>query len=52
MVNSIPDQKGISGLIGKLDTLKTNSQNILAYKFDIILRGSNQTYFENRNEGL
>ena len=52
MVNSIPDQKGISGLIGKLDTSIANSQNILAYKFDIILRGSNQTYFENRKEGL
>ena len=52
MVNSIPDQKGIKGLIGKLDTSKASSQNILAYKFDIILRGSNQTYFENRKEGL
>ena len=52
MVNSIPDQKGISGLIGKLDTSKANSLNILSYKFDIILRGSNQTYFENRKEGL
>ena len=52
IVNSIPDPKGISGLIGKLDTLKANSHNILAYKFDIILRGSNQTYFENCKEGL
>jgi protocatechuate 3,4-dioxygenase beta subunit len=52
MVNSIPDQKGINRLIGKLDTSKASSQNILAYKFDIILRGSNQTYFENRKEGL
>lgn len=52
MVNSIPDEKAINSLIGLLDTSKSSSHNILAYKFDIILRGANQTYFENKKEGL
>jgi protocatechuate 3,4-dioxygenase beta subunit len=52
MVNSIPDEKAINSLIGLLDTSKSSSHNILAYKFDIILRGTNQTYFENKKEGL
>jgi len=52
MVNSIPDKKAINSLIGSLDTSKSSSHNILAYKFDIILRGANQTYFENKKEGL
>lgn len=52
MVNSIPDKKAINSLIGSLDTSKSSSHNILAYKFDIILRGTNQTYFENKKEGL
>ena len=52
MVNSIPDEKAINSLIGLLDTSKSSSHNILAYKFDIILRGANQTYFENEKEGL
>ena len=52
MVNSIPDEKAINSLIGLLDTSKFSSHNILAYKFDIILRGTNQTYFENKKEGI
>ena len=52
MVNSIPDEKAISSLISTLDTSRSSSKNILAYKFDIILRGINQTYFENKKEGL
>jgi protocatechuate 3,4-dioxygenase beta subunit len=52
MVNAIPDDKIKNSLIGKLDVSRAVSHNILAYKFDIILRGINQTYFENRKEGL
>jgi len=52
MVNSIPDDKIRKSLISKLDVSRAVSHNILAYKFDIILRGINQTYFENRKEGL
>ena len=52
MVNSIPDEKAKQSLISKLDTSRFNTQKLLSYKFDIILRGTNQTFFENKIEGL
>ena len=52
MVNSIADEKAKKSLIGALDTSRSNTQNLLAYKFNIVLRGIKQTYFENRREGL
>ena len=52
MVNSIPDAKAKKSLIGSLDRTQSNTKKLLAYKFDIVLRGLNQTYFENRREGL
>ena len=52
MVNSIADKKAKNSLIAVLDTTRSSAQNLLAYKFDIVLRGIKQTYFENREEGL
>ena len=52
MINSIEDEKAKNSLVGILDTSRSNTQNILSYKFDIVLRGLKQTYFENRLEGL
>ena len=52
MVNSIPDEKAKQSLTSTLDTSRSNTQKLLSYKFDIILRGTNQTFFENRKEGL
>ena len=52
MVNSILDKKAKKSLIASLDRTQSNTKQLLAYKFDIILRGSNQTFFENRTEGL
>ena len=52
MVNSISDEKAKKSLISTLDTSRSNTQKLLSYKFDIILRGTNQTFFENREEGL
>ena len=46
MINSIPDKKSRKLLISKLDFSKTESDKILAYNFDLVLRGINQTYFE------
>ena len=46
MINSIPDKKSRKLLISKLDFSKTESHKILAYNFDLVLRGINQTYFE------
>ena len=51
MINSIPDKKSRKLLISKLDFSKTESHKILAYNFDLVLRGINQTYFE-RNQIL
>ena len=52
IINAIPNKKSRNHLIAKLDLSKTESEKILGYKFDIILRGKNQTFFENRLEGL
>ena len=52
MVNSIPDAKAKKSLIGSLDRNQSKIKKLLAYKFDIVLRGPTQTYFENRKEGL
>jgi len=52
MVNSIPNKKAKQSLISTLDTSRSNTQKLLSYKFDIILRGTNQTFFENKKEGL
>ena len=52
MVNSISDEKAKKSLISTLDTSRSNTQKLLSYKFDIILRGTNQTFFENKKEGL
>ena len=46
MINAIPDKKSRKYLISKLDFSKTESNKILAYKFDLVLRGVNQTFFE------
>ena len=46
------EEKAKNSLIGVLDTSRSNTKNLLAYKFDIVLRGIKQTYFENRKEGL
>ena len=51
MVNSIPDKNARKLLVGKLDLSKTDEERILGYRFDIILRGRQQTYFENKIEG-
>ncbi|MFT5502626.1 MAG: protocatechuate 3,4-dioxygenase beta subunit [Gammaproteobacteria bacterium] len=52
IVNAIPDAAAIQSLVAQLDREATIPMDSLAYRFDITLRGSNQTYFENRREGL
>jgi protocatechuate 3,4-dioxygenase beta subunit len=51
IVNSIPDQRAIEQLVAALDLNATIPLDSIAYKFDIILRGSRSTFFENRPEG-
>ena len=52
MINSIPIKSARNSLIANLDFSKTESDKILAYRFDIFLRGKNQTVFENLMEGM
>ena len=51
IVNTIPDQNAIDGLIAPLDMNAGVPLDCLAYKFDIVLRGRRSTLFENRLEG-
>jgi len=51
IVQTIPDPSAITALVATLDLEATIPHDTVAYKFDIILRGKRQTYFENRPEG-
>ena len=51
IVNTIPDQDAINGLIAALDMNASIPLDSIAYKFDIVLRGRRSTLFENRLEG-
>lgn len=52
IVSTIKDQRAINALIAPLNMEKTKPMDALAYRFDITLRGRNQTLFENRMEGM
>jgi protocatechuate 3,4-dioxygenase, beta subunit len=52
IVNTIPDKSVIDRLVAPLDMNRALPFDALAWKFDIVLRGTRQTYFENRPEGL
>lgn len=51
IVNTIRDQAAVERLVAKLDMGQMRSFDCLAYRFDIVLRGRQQTFFENRKEG-
>ena len=48
---AIPDKEAVDRLIAPLDLNASIPLDSLAYKFDIVLRGSRSTLFENRLEG-
>jgi protocatechuate 3,4-dioxygenase beta subunit len=50
--NAIPDAGARERLVAPLDLDAGIPLDTLAYRFDIVLRGRRQTYFENRPEGL
>ena len=50
--NSIPDADARARLVAPLDMSAAQPFDLLAYRFDITLRGRNATAFENRPEGL
>ena len=49
---TIPDEGARAGLVATLDMDAAQPFDHLAYRFDIVLRGQRQTWFENRTEGL
>jgi len=51
IVNTIPDKHAIERLVAPLDINSGIPMDMLAYKFDIVLRGRRSTLFENRLEG-
>lgn len=52
IVATISNQKAVDALIAPLDMERTKPMDALAYRFDITLRGRNQTMFENKIEGM
>lgn len=52
IVNSIPRPEAVDALIATLDPEAALPMDMLAWRFDITLRGRAQTPFENRAEGL
>ena len=52
IVGALKSQAAVDALTAPLDMHRTVPMDSRAYKFDIVLRGRRQTYFENRIEGL
>ena len=50
-MNTIGQERAIQALVAPLDMNRAIPMDCLAYKFDIVLRGSRSTLFENRLEG-
>ena len=48
---SADDEEAIRRLVAPLDMNATVPMDMRAFKFDIVLRGRNSTFFENRPEG-
>ena len=51
IVQAIPDPAAVDTLIAPLDMEATLPHDMMAYRFDIVLRGRASTMFENRMEG-
>ncbi|ATF19722.1 protocatechuate 3,4-dioxygenase subunit beta [Phaeobacter gallaeciensis] len=51
IVSTIPDPAAVQQLIARLDMNETRPLDMIAYRFDIVLRGRRSTMFENRMEG-
>jgi len=52
IVKTIGSDRAIDALVAPLDMNRAIPMDCLAYKFDIVLRGRRQSFFENRKEGL
>ena len=52
IVGVLDAREAVEALTGRLDMNAAAPMDSLAYRFDIVLRGPRQTYFENRKEGM
>lgn len=52
IVNTVGRKEAIGALVAALDMNRAIPMDCLAYKFDIVLRGRRQSFFENRKEGM
>ena len=52
ILGAVSNPEAIKTLIAPLDMNRTVPMGALAYKFDIVLRGARQSFFENRQEGV
>ena len=52
IVGALKSQAAVEALTSTLDMNRTVPMDARAYKFDIVLRGRRQTFFENRTEGM
>lgn len=52
IVGTLKSDAAVAALTAKLDMRRTVPMDARAYRFDMVLRGRRQTFFENRMEGL
>ena len=52
IIHTIKDESAIQRLVAKLDMGEQRPFDCLVYRFDIVLRGRQQTFFENKREGM
>ena len=52
IAHTVKDRGQLDALVAPLDMAMSRPMDFLAYKFDIVLRGRRQTFFENRPEGM
>jgi len=48
IVQTLNDDEAVQTMIGRLDMARSNPMDALAYRFDLVVRGELQTYFENQ----
>ena len=51
ILSTVPNKDGIEQLVAKLDMANMVPFDCLVYRFDMVLRGRRQTFFENKPEG-
>ncbi|MCR8722798.1 protocatechuate 3,4-dioxygenase subunit beta [Frigidibacter sp. ROC022] len=49
---TVKDRGQLEALVAPLDMAASRPMDFLAYKFDVVLRGTRQTFFENRKDGM